>query len=247
MGKLNTRADHGVATPTALPDWMREDASLGNENVSRGDVNIPRLTVLQALSPELNPSEVTKYIEGAKVGQILNTLTRETFGALKLVNCYFEKQFAVFRRRNDGGGFRGVYATQAEAVSAVEHPARPDDDGKLEITEQDVHYVLLLNEANQIAGEAALVMTSTKFKVSRNWNSFIAMQKGPRFGGVWELSTVSEKNAKGSFFNYRVAPAGWVSPEVYAAAKEFYEAVSTGTKKVTQDREEEHVADDVRY
>lgn len=242
-----TRPSAGLSTPAALPDWMKADGNLGNENVSRNDINIPRMTILQALSPELDPSDVAKYVEGAKVGEIFNTLTKEHSPSIKVVNCHFEKQFAVFKRRKEGGGFRGTFSTMEEALAKAENPDNPDDDGKLEVIEQDVHYVLLLDDDLNPYAEAAIVFTSTKFKISRNWNSFITLQKGPRFAGAWELSTVGEKNTKGSFFNFRSpAPLGWVSQETYARAKALYEAVSSGAKKLAQEQETDHVDLDSR-
>lgn len=228
-GEMVSQAD------AALPDYLRGFGSEGNENVGREDFTVPRLVVLQALSPEVDPSNAQKYMPDAKIGMIMNTVTRSLTNNLQVVNVYFVKEFAVFKKRSAGGGFRGVFPSQGDAISFVENQ---EDARDLEVTEQAVHYLLLLNpETKQPCGEAALVMTSTKMKVSRNWNALIKLASGPRFAGVWDLSTVSEKNAKGAYFNLTVKPAGFIPAGAVPAARALLEAVSTGAKSV--DREQD--------
>ena len=54
------------------------DAGAGMENVTADDLQIPFLSILQSNSPQLDESE-GKYIDGAKAGMILNTVTNEIF------------------------------------------------------------------------------------------------------------------------------------------------------------------------
>ena len=229
---------------SSLPDYLRGFGSEGNENVGRDDFTVPRLVVLQALSPEVDPSNTQKYIPEAKIGMIMNTVTRALSNSLRAVNVYFVKEFAVFKKRSAGGGFRGVYPTQNEAISFLESQ---EDSRDLEVTEQAVHYLLLLDpQTGRPAGEAALVMTSTKMKVSRNWNALIKLAGGPRFAGVWDLSTVSEKNAKGAYFNLTVKPAGFIPAGAVNAARALLDAVASGTRAVEREQEVT-VAEDVNY
>lgn len=245
--ELVKAAPAGVATVNEIPEYLREFQDLGNENVTRNDMTVPRLAVLQALSPECTPGD-QKFIEDARPGMILNTLTGEIMKEVKVVNCYFVMEYAVFKRRTEGGGFRGVFHTKEEAVSFVNGHEECD---KLEIIEQAVHYCLLLNGENQVASEAAVVMQSTKLKASRQWNGLIEMAKGPRFAGIWKLGTVPEKNAKGSYFNFKVGgPLGYTPVSIVPAAVGLYKAVSSGAKSVDREQEVETTTgatDDVRY
>ena len=225
---LNTTKPAGVETP--MPDFLSQYAGAGNENVTRNDMAVPRILLLQALSPQLergNPAE----IEGARSGDMINSVTSELFQSLLVVNCYFVYEVAVFKKRSAGGGFRGVFPTLQEAERFIAaHPEKDD----LEPTEQGVHYCLLLDPESRLPmGEAAIVFSSTKMKVSRKWNSFIGLRpNAPRFAQVWKLSTVPEKNAKGSFYNYAVGPSGFITEDIVDAAKRLYEAVSSGERTV---------------
>lgn len=241
---------HAVATATpsgvsTVPAYLQGFAGMGNENVTRQELTVPRITVLQALSPQLDPSD-SKYVETAKPGLLFNTVTGQTYKELKAVNTYFAKEFGLFRRRDQGGGFKGIFPSMEEAITAME--ALPDRDA-YEIIEQQVHYCLLLGPSGEFMGEAAIPMTSTKLKVSRAWNSLIqlSVKGGPRFSGVWTLSTVQEKNAKGSYYNFKVAPAGWLPKELLEPAKALYEAVSTGAKTMDRSDDESHPSEGVDY
>lgn len=236
--ELATVEPQGLATPAYLSEY----AGMGNEGVSREDMSVPRLVVLQALSPQCTEGD-QKYIEGARAGMLLNTLTNDLCKTQKVVNCYFVKEFAVFRKRSEGGGFKGTFSTLDEAASCVNSQ---DECDKYEVIEQGVHYCLLLGDDKDYQGEAAVVMTSSKLKVSRQWNSLIAftVKGGARFSGVWNLTTASEKNAKGSFFNFKVSPGGFCPEELMPVAEGLYLAVRGGAKKVSQDVDHEGVVSD---
>ena len=48
-----------------IPDYMKSDGGMGNENLTSDDLTIPRLSLLQALSQELKKTN-SKYIEDAE-------------------------------------------------------------------------------------------------------------------------------------------------------------------------------------
>ena len=226
--QVNTPAAAGVSTD--MPDFLKKNGTgLGNEGVNAEDLVIPRLGIIQSTSPELDADDLSKYIAGAKLGQIFNTLTRELFDNIRVVDCYFRKEFVVFVKRTAGGGFRGAYPMQSEAVAAVEASDKPGD---MEIVETGNHFCLVVDEALRVLGEVVVPMTSTKLKVSRTWNSMIRMRGGDRFAGTWVLTTKKEKNEKGTYYNFAVAPGPWVNEALFNRAKETYEAVVSGAKDV---------------
>lgn len=223
----------GAVSTNDMPDFLKGSAGLGNEGVKQEDITIPRLSIIQSQSPEIDADDPSKFIEGAKMGQMFNTLTREVYDSITVADCFFRKEFAVFVKRTAGGGFRGSYATQAEAVAAVESSDKPMD---MEIVETGLHFCVVVDPTTKTPlGEVVIPMTSTKLKVSRALNSMIMMQRVDRFAGLWKFTTKKEKNDKGTFFNFAVAPAGWVSAELHAYCKGIYEAVKSGKKDVARD------------
>ena len=78
-----------------LPDHLVTDTRLGSENVSASNMSIPRLDLIQALSPQLKKSDA-KHIKGAEVGHMFNTLTGDLFEQCFVINLFFETNFPVF-------------------------------------------------------------------------------------------------------------------------------------------------------
>jgi len=65
-------------TELAVPSAFMEDANSGLENITSDDLTIPRLKILQALSPEVNKRD-GKYVEGADAGDAINTVTSKLY------------------------------------------------------------------------------------------------------------------------------------------------------------------------
>jgi len=65
-------------TSVAVPSAFIEDANSGLETLTAEDITIPRLKVLQAMSPEVMKSD-GKYVEGASAGDIINTVTGKLY------------------------------------------------------------------------------------------------------------------------------------------------------------------------
>lgn len=229
--ELRTPQSSGVATPSEVPDFLRQYGSVGSENVTRQDMSVPRIVLLQSLSPQVSKAD-PNYVPGAEPGKILNTVTSEVFDSIRAINCFFVHEYGVFRKRAAGGGFRGTFPTQKEAMAHAS--VHPDGIDNLEITEMGVHYVILIDDESRPLGEAAIVFTSTKLKVSRTWNTLIdGSGRGvPRFAKVWRLGSKAEKNAKGAYFNFTVSPSGFIPEALAEAANNLYQAVKDGTKTV---------------
>lgn len=218
-----------------LPAHLQKQAGeyRGNEEVTTDDLLIPRLGLLQALSPELDGDDA-KFIPGARAGMLFNSLTRELYDSVTAVNVFFRKEYPIFRLRKKGGGYAGTHPTEREANMALLQLDNPDE---YEVMETGLHFLLLLDENGGVMGEAALPMTVTKLKVSRQWNSLIRMRGGDRYAGTWTLSGVKEKNSAGdSYHNFAVKMGPWTTEEQYAAAEEAYNAVVAGERKVDQEK-----------
>ena len=105
-------------------DWD-DDAGKGLEGFSAQEQLIPFITVLQGLSPQLNPNK-PEYVEGAQMGMLFDTATKEVLGnQLKIVPVWRDHQYTEWVPRNDvtypdgrvirgnsgGNGFRGIHGT----------------------------------------------------------------------------------------------------------------------------------------
>lgn len=220
----------------ARPAYM-QGTGLGNENVGQRDIVVPRLGIIQGLSPEIDPDS-ERFIANAQQGMMFNSLTRELFDEVIVVNCAYNREFPVFKLRKHGGGFNGTFGTEVEAarhIASLEAPAQ------YEAVETANHFCLLLDQDGPDAktiGEIVIAMSSTKLKVSRNWNSMIRLRGADRFSCMWKILTSKEKNDKGTFYNFAYKPLTWVPEQIYTDGMNMYQSVTKGERTVERPMDE---------
>lgn len=222
----------GAMVVDEMPDYLRnqQHAARGSENVGVEDLAIPRLEIVQGLSPAIKPQD-PGYIPGAKMGDLINSVTRMNYGGqVAVVPVYFQKQWLVWKDQNKGGGFFGAYNTPHEAAQAAEEAG--GEAGFIQVIDTPQHIVLVLDLANGKASEMIIPMPRTKAKISRQWNSMIKLIGGDRFSRVYMIGSASEKNDKGDYYNYTVAQSGFPQQSVYKQAEALYNSFATGERKV---------------
>ena len=224
------------------PDWMK-DGNRGSEEVSSNDITLPRLQIIQDLSPQHKKSK-PEYIEGAEVGDFFNTASNELYKSLvNVIPVYFRTEYVIWKDQAAGGGFFGAFDTESEAVkelrNIIEGGEKKDD---FEIVDTAVHYVILVKEgstaAEPIMEQAVISMSKSQQKVSRNWNTMIKMAGGDRFSRLYTLSTVEDQNKAGQeYINWKVKPLGFVSKPMYEFGEQTYESVKSGAVKAGHGQE----------
>lgn len=216
-----------VAVLNEMPDYLREKqgSARGQENVGAEDLVIPRLEVVQDLSPARKKSD-PNYIEGAEEGMLYNSVTRELYGKeVLVVPVGFVKEWIIWKDRDAGGGFRGAFGSKDEAEEAR---AQLEDGDDCESIDTNQQFCLLL-KADGGVEEIVVSMAKSKAKVSRKWNSLIRLANGDSFSRVYRLSAVEDKNNKNqAFYNFGVAAAGFPTGPVYKRAEKMYEAIVKG-------------------
>lgn len=213
-----------------LPAHLTQDAGLGNENVGTDDLAIPRLDLIQQLSPQIDPNS-PKFIEGAKLGHVFNSLTGDVYDFCFVINLMYETKHQIFKKRKFGGGFEGSFDTERDAQDHLAAQNLPVD--QYDIVETAIHKCLLLDENGNPDQPVLIYMSGSKMKVSKNWNSAIQLKdpRAARFASVWTLQSAPEKNRQGQpYQNYKVDFAGWAGEGLYAEAKGLYEGL-VGTQQ----------------
>ena len=222
-----------------IPDFLKK-GNRGAENVGSDDVIIPRIELIQALSPVRKKSD-SAYIEGAEEGMLYNNVTRTLYGTeVTVIPVYYTKQFLVWKDRKAGGGgsngFRGAFASKELADRAI---AELDEEA-LEVSDTAQHFVLVRNGDDW--QEAVISMAKSKVKVSKRWNSLMRLSNTDSFSRAYKLSATTETNARNeSYFNFNVAALGFVSKEMYGRAEKLYETIRSGGVKVSNDYDGEVV------
>ena len=227
MTKSTDVAKKVAAADVAVPDYIKQDSSRGNENVSSEDLQLPRLDVLQALSPQINKKK-ENYIDGAEVGMLFNTLTGELYPeGVRITPVSFKKSFLVWvnRKMDSSGGLRGVFDDEQEANRFV---AADPDKAKLEVVPTAEHFVLLDD-----GSEVILSMSKSKMKVSRKFNSLVRLSGGDRFSRSYMVTSVEDEGAQGEYQNINLTQDGYPSKDVYLKAEQLYSAMAAGEKQKT--------------
>jgi hypothetical protein len=216
-----------------IPDFLKQ-GNRGAENVGTDDMIIPRIELIQALSPVRKKSDPA-YIDGAEEGMLYNHVTRTLYGTeVTVVPVYYTKQFLVWKDRKAGGGgsngFRGAFATKELADRAIADLA----EEALEVSDTAQHFVLVRNGDDW--QEAVISMAKSKIKVSKRWNSLMRLTNTDSFSRAYKLSATTETNARNeSYFNFNVAALGFVNKDLYERAEKLYETIRSGGVKVSND------------
>lgn len=214
-----------------MPAYMNQGPARGSENVSTDDIQLPRVDVIQALSPQIKKSDPS-YIQGAEQGVFFNTLTSDLYGGeVTFIPVYYRKQWLNwYDRKKSEGGLAGVFESAAEADAArIAH----EDAAKLETVETAEHLVLVITEDGPV--EALISMAKSKMKCNRKLNSLIKLNGGDRFSRRYKLTAFEDSGQGGDFWNIQVANdtvEPWPNEETYKLAEALYESVASGARNV---------------
>lgn len=214
------------------PAHLKAGQGRGSENVTHQDLVIPRLELVQSLSPARDKRHAD-YIEGAEEGILYNSVTRELYGEdVTVIPCYFLKEWIVWKDRKKGGGFRGAFPSKAEAEAAIK--GLKDKDGKPENAEDftaldTAQMFCLLVTPKGPAQQIVVSMSKSKMKVARKWNSLINLSGDDSFAKAYRIESVQDENAANeSFWNIKVTPLGYVAEALYTQGEKLYELIKAG-------------------
>lgn len=236
--------------PTERPDYLPKDGDTGRgqENVGIEDLSIPRISIIQALSPQRKKND-PEYIDGAEEGMIFNSVTNMLYGeSILFVPCYFRKEWLIWKDKEAGGGFNGAFPSEEAAKTEWEEQGygditHKDDNGNnvhsYEIVETAQHFGLVVRPEstieNPIVDDAVISMSKSKMKANRQLNTMVKMNGGDRFSRVYEIKAVEVSGKKGEYYNFAVHPKGFVSEALYCLGEKMYDAVSSGERDVKRD------------
>lgn len=227
-----------------------EYAGDGFEGQTADDYALPFLHILQALSP------ILENREDLRPGMILNTVTGETVTGqkgIRFIPATTKHEYVEWRPRDQGGGYIGSHPIDSELVRKLTGGGRvtgalKTPDGN-ELIETFYVYGLIVDDEGGYS-HAVISFESAKIKKYRAWMTkakTIQIQvpgrgrvPAPLFSHVYRLRTVSEKNKKGTFFNWEAsfdgenALACRLSPkdELFQAAAAVRTMLDAGTVKV---------------
>ena len=247
----------GVATISSL---LKAGPSLSKRDAE--DYQIPYFNILSKGAPQLEEDD-GKYIQGAKLGQIFNTVTNKVYDSLLVLPVYYRRRFVEWAERGEGSGAPiNIYTPeQFQKFQMDGKVVRGDDNKERFVGKPDTyiensaeHYVIVL-EGNGAWSKAIIKMKSTQLKKSRTWNSLMSNQRRvegdeiyqPKdFARAYTLSTVKEKNAKGSWHGWVITENKWIDElglvnvqAIIEDATQFEKSIHSGDIEITPTRDDD--------
>ena len=93
---------------TVTDDYFAQYEGAGMQNVTAEHLLIPRITIIQKLSPQLSRSK-SEFIKTATEGQICNVATSEVFDEMLFVPVLFREDFIEWAPRDSGRGIVKIH------------------------------------------------------------------------------------------------------------------------------------------
>ena len=225
-------------------------AGAGLENVGINDVLVPRLAIIQALSPQLKKKDAT-FIEGAEVGSIADLGTGDLFpNGVIFLPVHYRKDYLEWAPRASGKGLVNVHHDPA----ILDRTSRDDKNRPVLPNGNYISETAQFFGINLSAGrrKCFIPMASTQLKKARKWMTMATGEKlkradgseytPPLFYRVYDLKSADESNAEGDWSGWTIA-RGKALPEITMEefsikwqdlrdeANEFYQALLRGELK----------------
>lgn len=201
----NTQLIVPPANGLYIPDDDFFSGPTGLENVTVKDVSLPRWTILQGLSPQVNPRK-DEYVEGAKVGMLYNTATGEIADEKTFIFAAYEHRYVEWVPRDQksacplrgfptpvGGGLYRDYGTNGFHDEADNMLFGPENEKASKWDENGSYWTSRGNEIQDTGtwytidphtlATAFIAMAKTQFSSSKKMMAGIRDERQPIAGG----------------------------------------------------------------
>jgi hypothetical protein len=251
------------AAEAQLPaEFLDELASAGEqyqETMSKDDMSIPFIQILQQLSPQCTKGQ-PEFIKGAESSDLFDTVTQELFKTrddsdnpivgIQILPIFYKRTFIEWVPRSQGGGLVQEYSVE-DGLSIVTKRNENNLDiiqegsplGKPgnQLNDTHTHFVFVIRHDGSFK-PAVLTMASTQIKPSKDLNAMVSEhvlpdgRKAPRFFGIYNVTTTQRSNDQGIWYVWKFERAGDVLSmgrmDLFKEAKKFLDGILAGEHKV---------------
>lgn len=229
----------------AIPEHMRGMAGAGTELMRPEDVEIPRLLLLQAMSPQVVDGD-------ERPNHFWHSVAEQNLGKeLTIVPVFVDQSYILWRPRKQGGGMLaragdgihwntvGEFEVQLDnGKKVIWRTAKtvreskldqwgssdPSDPNSPPAATRMYNVVTMLPDFPELS-PVVISMQRSAIKVARKFVGKLMISRAPIFGLQFKMSGVKDQNSRGDeFFNYQFLSDGFVQdPEAFEQYKETYE------------------------
>lgn len=224
----------GTKPPMAViaPDWMKDQIGLGTENLSASDGEIPRLKLMQKLSPELEEHN------SLKAGDFWHAIAEANMGpSVRVTPIFIDIRYVLWRPRNSGGGIlaraddgvhwsppnveftvklksgRDVTWRTADTVerSGLDRWGSEDPSDPNSPPAATKMYSVVVSFADDPSMPPAVVtLQRASIKVAHRFIGKLKITRAPSFGLVFNMQSVKDTSPSGEFYNFAFKADGMV-------------------------------------
>lgn len=227
---------------SALPAYLQGQAQgSGLRGLDSSDFVIPRIKLLQGISPELETHDNAK--SGMFWLNVLDEPLSDPQGTLKFIPISNKKRFLLLAPRSDSRGILaraddGIHWTPPDAEFEVRlknvpkpvlwktaetvaksglaefgssNPADPDSNPAATLFYE---YLVYLPEFPQF-GPVLLSLSRSQARKARDLNGKIELRRTPMQSQLFEAGVMKETHSEGDYWNYKFQSAGWAAEDDY--------------------------------
>jgi hypothetical protein len=244
-----------LALPPDMADMLLADAGSGMEKITKDDLAVPRLALLQQLSDQCKKTH-TDYIPGAEPGDIYDNVMERVYKGEKgidLVFVSFRPTNLEYITRKEGGGFVADHGGDGLVLKGCDRGPKgewiPRDRPKNEIVPTKEYFAFLVDKDNGTWWPVMVSMSKSQAKYAQKLNTLLTQRKievpdphnpgqtvkvvAPMFFHMWHCTTVPESNQQGEWMSWDILPGSDVlslpfGKELYLAAREYKEKAQSG-------------------
>ena len=251
-----------VAKPNSgVPEHLAKYQKAKIGNVDSSDRIIPRIKLIQAISPEL-----VDFPE-AKAGQFWHTIAQQNLGpALRAVPILIRKSFVLWAPRNDDRGILaramdGIHWDPADAEFTVKPKGSPNNvtyKTKKTVAESglDQFGTSIPGDSNSPPAASLtynmlwhlvdfpelspsiIINTRSSVKPMQQLLSRIDSKPVPHFCQVYTIGSVQQKGAEGPYFNFTYTGAGFADTHIADLCSQLYDQFGAGGWRANDEEED---------
>ena len=238
---------------TIDPTMLIEDAGSAGDVMSSDDLLIPRIRILQALSPQVIKQK-NEYVEGAEAGMIYDNSSNTFYKGDEGINVVPVSYRRCYIEWTNKRGFVKDHGSDASILDQCVVDGYQHFHGDNSVVTTAEYFVFIIEETGHFP--AMLSMSSSQWRTAKRWNSMINRLQIPNpnggsmnpamFWNMYQLTVVPQSNDDGAWFGWDVKPvytadSGGIitnldrGAEIYLAARDFKKSVLSGDVQVVQD------------
>jgi hypothetical protein len=246
--QVNTRVASGMAKAD-VSAMLLEDEGAGSESMTKDDLAIPRISILQSLSPQCTKADPA-YIQGAEAGEFISNIDGSLFSGengIVIIPVSYRRANLEWKPRKAGGGFVADHGTDDTIIDTC---TKDPEKGTLvtpkgtEIVPTAEYYCIMIHPDTDLPQQVVISMAKSQLKKAKKWNTVMSNLMVPKPDGhgafnpamfyrAYRITTVPESNDQGSWFGFDIkAECDTLEmkggQDLYLGARQFRKAVTSG-------------------